>query len=322
MPKLEIRPFSDEHLEDAARLLADRHRRHRAVEQLLPARFESPADALQEVTSAWQVDGASGVTAFRDDKPVGFLIGSPRDASIWGTNRWVDYAGHAAEEAEDIRDLYASAAARWVEEGADNHYVLAPAFDPAVVEAWFRVGFGQQQGHGVREVAGGARQTPAEGIEIRKPTPDDVDRLIDVDLALPRHQRESPVFSRRPVPTEQESRDEWARTFAAGDEELFIGCVGGIPVAVFSLVDASRSSYFQGLARPEHSCYLAYAATLPDFRGSGVGVALTDVSFAWAAEAGYVSMGTDWRITNLLASRFWPRRGFRMTFLRLYRHIP
>ena len=33
-------------------------------------------------------------------------------------------------------------------------------------------------------------------------------------------------------------------------------------------------------------------------------------------------MGTDWRVTNLLASRFWPRRGFRTTFLRLYRHIP
>jgi hypothetical protein len=33
-------------------------------------------------------------------------------------------------------------------------------------------------------------------------------------------------------------------------------------------------------------------------------------------------MLTDWRVTNLLASRFWPRRGFRTTFLRLYRSIP
>jgi hypothetical protein len=27
-------------------------------------------------------------------------------------------------------------------------------------------------------------------------------------------------------------------------------------------------------------------------------------------------------VTNLLASRFWPRRGFRTTFLRVYRSIP
>ena len=49
---------------------------------------------------------------------------------------------------------------------------------------------------------------------------------------------------------------------------------------------------------------------------------MTEASLAWAAQAGYMSMGTDWRVTNLLASRFWPRRGFRTTFLRLYRHIP
>jgi hypothetical protein len=33
-------------------------------------------------------------------------------------------------------------------------------------------------------------------------------------------------------------------------------------------------------------------------------------------------MVTDWRVTNLLASRFWPRRGFRTSFVRLYRSIP
>jgi len=27
-------------------------------------------------------------------------------------------------------------------------------------------------------------------------------------------------------------------------------------------------------------------------------------------------------VTNLLASRFWPARGFRTSFLRLYRSIP
>ena len=45
-------------------------------------------------------------------------------------------------------------------------------------------------------------------------------------------------------------------------------------------------------------------------------------ALACAREAGYEACGTDWRATNLLASRFWPRRGFRPTFLRLYRHLP
>jgi hypothetical protein len=57
-------------------------------------------------------------------------------------------------------------------------------------------------------------------------------------------------------------------------------------------------------------------------RGSGAGVALTHASFAWAKERGYETMVTDWRVTNLLSSRFWPKRGFRPTFFRLYRSIP
>jgi ribosomal protein S18 acetylase RimI-like enzyme len=322
MPKLEIRPFSDEHLEEAAPLLAERHRRHCAAEPLLPSRFEAPEAALEEIRSARAADGCSGAVAFRDGKAVGFLLGSPRDPEVWGPNRWVDYAGQASLHAEDTRDLYAAAAARWVDEGATRHYVLVPAFDDALVEAWFRVGFGQQQGHGLREVPRDAAATPPAGIEIRKPTPEDVDELVEVDRVLPRHQRSSPVFGMRPLPTEQESREEWARTFAAGEEELFIACINGKPVAVWSLVDGERPAYFQSLARPEQSCYLGYAATLPDFQGTGVGVALTEASLAWAAQTGYTSMGTDWRVTNLLASRFWPRRGFRTTFLRLYRHIP
>ena len=50
--------------------------------------------------------------------------------------------------------------------------------------------------------------------------------------------------------------------------------------------------------------------------------ALTEGGFAWARERGHETMVTDWRVTNLLSSRFWPGRGFRETFLRLYRHIP
>ena len=67
---------------------------------------------------------------------------------------------------------------------------------------------------------------------------------------------------------------------------------------------------------------LANALTEPGARGSGAGVALTEHALGWAHEHGYTTMITDWRMTNLLASRFWPRRGFRETFLRLYRSIP
>ena len=51
-------------------------------------------------------------------------------------------------------------------------------------------------------------------------------------------------------------------------------------------------------------------------------LALTNACFDWAREHGYETIVVDWRETNLLSSRFWPARGFRRTFQRLYRSIP
>ena len=63
------------------------------------------------------------------------------------------------------------------------------------------------------------------------------------------------------------------------------------------------------------------AATLPEARGTGAGVALTDAALAWAGDAGYTTVQTDWRVANLESSRFWPRRGFRETFYRMARRV-
>jgi ribosomal protein S18 acetylase RimI-like enzyme len=252
-----------------------------------------------------------------------YLIGAPRRDARWGDgNVWVELAGHAALEAEEIRDLYAAAAARWVDEGWTRHSVLVPATDPALVDAWFRLGFGQQQAHAVREVPASAAVDLPEGFEIRPPDPADVEALIDVDLALPAHQQLSPVFSGVARTSREESREEWLRTLAEQDEEILIGYRGELPVACWSITATERSEQHSGLARPENSCYLSFAVTLPEARGSGIGVALTEACFERARELGYEAIVTDWRVTNLLASRFWPKRGFRTTFLRLYRSIP
>ena len=69
MAPLEVVPFSDEHLDDAAALLAARHARHRAAEPLLP----EVADPLAAVELEWRTEGASGVFA----PGRGYLIAAP-----------------------------------------------------------------------------------------------------------------------------------------------------------------------------------------------------------------------------------------------------
>ena len=323
MSRLELRPFAEEHLDAAAELLAERHRRHRTAEAILPARFEDAAAAREEVEKAWRREGASGAAGFREGRLAGYLLGAPDDEAHWGgPNVWVGHAGLAAADPELVRDLYGFAAGRWVDEGRPGHYVQVPASEPELVDAWYRVCFGQQHAAAVLEVP----DVPWPE-DVREARPDDLEGVFELTPLIREHQSSAPVFSANlRVETPEETRaaiveeitdEEVGALVAEADGRL----VGGFIVAAAEQAGDSPHA-FTGLARPRRAAYLAWAVTRPEARGSGAGVALTEACFAWARRRGYETMVTDWRVTNLLASRFWPRRGFRTAFLRLYRSIP
>jgi hypothetical protein len=283
MSGLEIHPFSDEHVGPAGNLLAERHRRHREAEPLLGADYDFTA----EVEALWKGDHASGAVGTRDGGVVGYLLGIRKDDSRWGANIWVDPAGHAVEEPEDIREVYAVASTRWFEEGRTRHYVMAPASDDPLLEAWHRLSFGHQHAHGISEV----RDVPWPP-GVRTAEKKDIDVLVELSPLLVEHQAQSPVFG---IGLPRESPEE------------------------------IRAEILEDLDNPEIGDLVAEqdGRIVGAFQlASGAGVALTEASFAWAHEHGYDTMVTDWRETNLLSSRFWPKRGFRRTFVRLYRSIP
>jgi predicted N-acetyltransferase YhbS len=319
MAGLRVIPFSDEHLDAAGELLAARQRRHRQAEPLLPRRYEDPAEARAEVEALWRADDTPGAVATRNGRVVAYLIGMRKRDDLWGANVWVEPAGHAAEDAEDLRDVYASAATRWVETGRSGHYVVAPATDAELVDAWFRLGFGQQHALGVRELPDDASFAPGT----REAEPDDLDDLIRLDPLIAEHQALSPVFAaRRPEEDVDALRDELLDDLKAPTVGCLVAEQDGRIVGSFCVYPVEVSSIHAGVARPDAVSFLGWAATAREVRGSGAGLALTHASFAWARGQGYEVMVTDWRVTNLLSSRFWPRRGFRPTFLRLYRSIP
>jgi ribosomal protein S18 acetylase RimI-like enzyme len=318
MTRLDIRPFSDEFLPHAGELLAARHHAHRATEPLLPARYENAGAAAAEVEKLARSEGASGAVALRGSRVVGYLLGARKDDDIWGANVWVETAGHAVEVPEDLRDLYGAAAGRWVEEGRHRHYALVPATDLALLEAWSRVSFGQQHAYGMREIP----DVPwPEGV--RRAEERDLDALVELAPLLQDLQSLAPVFGGGlPEESEEELRAGILEDLAKDEVGELVAEQNGRVVGAFQIVPAELSSVHEGLARPERAVLLGWAATRPEVRGSGAGLALTDAGFAWARERGYETMVTDWRVTNLLSSRFWPQRGFRESFLRLYRRIP
>ena len=310
MPELEIQPFSDDHLEPAAELLSERHRRHRETEPLLP----ELSNPLAAVEADWRADDASGVFASRGGEPLGYLIAAP--AAMAGTSWMRVWIGGQAirGDRDPMRDLYAAAAQRWVDEGHTRHAVFAPSHDAELVDAWFRLSFGASAIFAIRET--GAEEGFDGGVTIRPGTPDDFPDAARLEIAMSESMVPAPSFSGIVTQSHDEVLAEWREDGDSDDYEFFVAERNGRIVGHTLL-------YYRppDLRVPERSIDLAQVTTEPEARGTGVGRAMTAHVLRWAHEHGHSVMTTDWRMTNLYASRFWPKRGFRPTFLRLYRSI-
>jgi GNAT superfamily N-acetyltransferase len=306
MRALEIVPFADKHVADAAALLAARHARHRKAEPLLPD-LEDPVAAIE---AEWQSEGASGVFSRH-----GYVIAAPT-TNMNITWMRVGIAGQAIEDdREAMRDLYAAAAERWVEQGHTMHAAFIPSHDAELVDAWFRLSFGASAVLALRETA---PDEPFDaGVEIRKGDEDDFGDTARLELEMGAAMQPSPSFSNIPLQTQEEVAAEWHEEGLADKYELFVAERDGRIVGHILLYRRPAD-----LRVPEKSIDLAQASTEPEARGTGVGRALTAHVIRWAHENGIPVMTTDWRMTNLWASRFWPKRGFRPVFLRVYRSIP
>ena len=260
-----------------------------------------------------ELDGKTGAEARRDGVRVAHVVGRLDEAESRGKHAWVGLEDHslAAGEAPDLyADVYAEAGDPWVEQGHLTHIVVVPD-DESILGVWFRLGFGQEQVHAEAPTLAAA-QPPPEGVTIRQAGPPDIEAVLDVAGIITSHQIGKPVWSGVRLRDREEIRADWDEFLA--DE-----------TAVIVLAEQDGTTIGYAATHPADEpevAHLPVAGTRPDVRGGGVGRALAEHLLYRAHEDGYRTVRADWRSTNLLASRFWPRRGFRTSFLRLYRSIP
>jgi GNAT superfamily N-acetyltransferase len=296
MPTLEIHALS-ELRDEAAELLRERYRRQRTAEPLLPE--------VDDFEPHLPDDGLVGT---REGKAVAYLGGAVEDDV-----GWVRFAGCAASEPEALRDLFAELADRW---DVTRYQVAIPAEDEALRDAFFRLAFGCQAVWAIREAE--AVEPVDFGGTIRRATADDADAAFDVVRVLYEHQAATPSFSGLTIPSREETLQETLECLADDRWVELVAERDGRVVGWLSIYHRPEGD----LRVPPRNVDLGFAATLEDVRGEGVGLALTQYAFTWAAEHDCTSVTVDWRMPNLLSSRFWPRRGFRPQYLRLYRAVP
>jgi len=302
---VELVPFAEEHLDAVAGLLAAAHEVHRAAEPLLAA-----ADGRAELERVWRREGAGGLVAFRGGEPAGFLVGRIAENALWGRHVVVDRAGHAAVDAETLRGLWAAAAETWWAAGTRRFFANVPS-TPERLDPWYRLGFAQMHQDAIRATGGGDETPLPAGVEIRRGGVEDIETAIRINRLIAETQLAAPSFSGL-EPSDE--RDDWIETLEDPSVAWFVAERDGEPLGHATLYEPGPD-----LGTPSDAVFLASTATLPAARGLGVGLALTEHALTWARGSGHGSIVTNWRVTNLLASRFWPARGFRPTYVRLHR---
>jgi ribosomal protein S18 acetylase RimI-like enzyme len=313
MPPVRVEPLADDHRDQCAALLAERHARHRRREPLLPACDDFAA----------QLPDAPGYAALQDGRVVAYVAGAIDEDAAGPIGR-VGLAGCAAAEPEAVRDAYAALAADWAAAGCTRHEAIVPAGDEGLVDVFWRLAFGRQLTWAVREaepplVRNHHERDLAPAVRLRPSTPADLGAIVALDRELQQAVTDSPSFARLRARTDDELREEWSDLWDEGAPyEHVVAELDGRVAGHLLLYDRPAGD----LRVPPRSLDLAQAVIAPGARGRGVGLALTAHALERAVQRGLDAVTVDWREPNLWASRFWPQRGFRPQFLRLYRSVP
>lgn len=317
----EIVPFADEHLQPAAELLAARQARLRVLEPALPERWCDPAQAADLIHAARSGQHADGYAALEAGRLIGYLIGELRLERPWERAAWVELAGHAtAEDRADVaRDLYAAWSDLLVRErGIFRHLVNIPSMDPALVEAWHQLDFGQMHVNALRSTDASDLAPAPDDIVIRDATPEDGGLMEATSELIWREQVSAPSWS--PILPEHVAslRDEYVEELREEEDRVWVAedaATGeALGVSISYRLDPD-------LDVPEDNMKLASTTTFPAARRRGVARSLVHRLLANAREMGAAWCVTDWRTSSLRASRAWTGLGFRRTRLRLERRI-
>jgi ribosomal protein S18 acetylase RimI-like enzyme len=293
-------------LDALAGLAAAEHARDRATDDLL-----GPATADPAVVRPL-LDDLDGVVVSRDGRPAAAWRARPAGgamaAPVWGLVG--DPAG--------LQEAYAQVAGDWVTAGHRTHTAVVRAADAERHDALVDLGFGHEQAYAVLDLTAESASTarvPA-GVDVRPGTPADLPEILPLAPVLPAHQVASPVFAR--VGPDFFDGLEQAHEEELDDPEAhyLVARVDGRALG-FAIWHEGVDGPFMAASYAE----LSVAAVAEEARGRGVGLALTAAVADAARAGGAERLATDWRTTNLLASAFWPARGFRVVGRRMSRTI-
>jgi GNAT superfamily N-acetyltransferase len=308
---------------EAGQLLASRHKANRNRLPLLPPRFANASVTFKAVQTLWNEKFKGGYAAFRDGKMSAYLLGH-FTVQPWGRCGYVPLPGYALAKGETpslIQDLYAQLGEDWVNSGVFSHGLYISAADSDVIEALFDIGFGKERMDALLDIRTLTipEQPTTANIVIRRAGSGDGDHLGGLSDIISRTLANGPYWHPTVPEVYQELQEGWSELAENKDWTVWLAFEGNEAVGAAGFT-AQVEADTDMLASPRN-VYLSVAATKPEAHGRGIGTVLTWHGLEQARQNGYEICYTNWISPNLLASRHWPRYGFKEVACRLSKRI-
>jgi GNAT superfamily N-acetyltransferase len=298
---LQISPFRDKHLEDAATLVSVRYRALRERVPLLPAKY-GDVSTLHPMLREFAKQ-APGVAAIRGGRLVGFILGMVLPLFRGKRSVLSPEWANGAEPSESRRlyeEMYRHISARWVANGCFTHLVVLLGVDRDDLEVWQWLGFGLAAVDAVR----GLEPVPDPGIdvEIRRGRVDDIEDVSDLGERLERHLASAPAFLAYDQRTGRQGYEDW---LGNRGNALWLAHEGGHAMASMGVGPANPDACM--IIRDDKTASIVSAYTRVNARGRGLATGLLNRSLEWARAEGYERCAVDFEPMNIVAARFWLR---------------
>lgn len=261
-----------------------------------------------------------GIVAHYNNKIVGYIVAKLIEFPLRGKHAWVPYEGLVVDNNFDtkdiIRNMYKYAAEKWVQKGFFNHSINIPLGNPVYFEALMHLSFAIEQVYALLDLRDFNSQKFKNNYDIRSIDIKDSSILGEMSSIISNHQSKSPTFN--PVPKEVLQRIK----------EAFENLVHEDDVIVYLAEKEKETLGFfefefvnEDLMIPKACIELVTAGVINTKRNKGVGKQLMNFSVKELKKLNYNYIITDWKVSNLQASNFYPKFNFKAFAYRMQRVI-
>ena len=300
---LNILPFQEPHIPQAAALFVQSFKTLRRSQPILPNLMEDPQRVSEKLS--WLVMTHAGVVAMEGDILIGYLGWFLVDG-FRGTHRKGAYCPVWGHGAADIarpaiyRAMYQAATQQWAAAQCGVYTITLLADDSEIENTWFWNGFGLSGVDAIRSMDPVSDAIP-EGFSVRRANLNDIETLAELEVELWQHFPQPPVSM---VPGSSRDEDSLVTFLHAHvDNNYWLAEQDGAAIGIMRFEGEAFGASETVSAKTTTAITGAFVR--PAYRGGEVAVELLDTALRYYAGRGFVRCSVDFESFNPQARGFW-----------------